>query len=38
MTNNDKTFVCDAMNYFMFNNNLIMSENFRYKVMEYHLT
>ena len=35
MINNDKTSVCDVMNYFMFNDNSIVPENFRYLSLRY---
>ena len=38
MINNDSEFICDIMNYFMFNNNSIMSENFRYLSTKYRIS
>ena len=38
MINNDSELMYDIMNYFMFNNNSIMSENFRYLSTKYRIS
>ena len=38
MINNDSEFICDIMNYFMFNNKSIVSENFKYLSTKYRVS